>query len=198
MKSTYLERIKIGDKYGDWEVLEIPFPKKKQKQFKTKKDKGKISYEINIFYVKCRCKCGKIVDVNCYNLLNKSKSCYECSVINKKGDKNPNWKGIEEIPGSWIRKFQRKGKKEFKITKEYIYDLWNKQNKKCALTNLPIDFKNEKNSRWLMCSASLDRIDSSKGYIEGNVQLVHKNVNIMKNDFSQDYFIEMCKLVSKV
>jgi len=45
-------------------------------------------------------------------------------------------------------------------------------------------------------SPSLDRIDSSKGYIKGNVQWIHKDVNIMKNKFNQEYFIEMCKLVA--
>lgn len=41
----------------------------------------------------------------------------------------------------------------------------------------------------------LDRIDSSKGYIEGNVQWVHKDVNMMKQNYSQKYFIEMCKKI---
>ena len=46
-------------------------------------------------------------------------------------------------------------------------------------------------------NASLDRIDSSKGYIEGNVQWVHQNINMMKNKFDNQYFIEMCKLITK-
>ena len=45
-------------------------------------------------------------------------------------------------------------------------------------------------------TASLDRIDSSKGYIEGNVQWVHKSVNIMKCDFSSDIFIGICNQIS--
>jgi len=198
MRSSYYDRIKIGDKFNSLEVLENPFPKIKNKQFRKKIDGNIVCYDVKIFYVKCKCKCGKVLDVNCYNFLNKTKSCYECSVVDKMGSKNPNWKGIKEIPGSWIRKFQRKDRKqkEFSITKEYVYDLWNKQNKKCALSNLPIDFKNLENSRWLVCSASLDRIDSSKGYVEGNVQLVHKDINRMKNDFNQDYFIKICKLIA--
>ena len=46
------------------------------------------------------------------------------------------------------------------------------------------------------CTASLDRIDSSKGYILGNIQLVHRDVNRIKSDFEQDYFIKICKLIS--
>ena len=46
-------------------------------------------------------------------------------------------------------------------------------------------------------SASLDRIDSSKGYIEGNVQWVHKDINKIKTDMSDNKFIEWCKLIAE-
>ena len=42
---------------------------------------------------------------------------------------------------------------------------------------------------------SLDRVDSSKGYIEGNVQWVHKMVNMSKQQYTQEEFIEMCTAV---
>ena len=42
---------------------------------------------------------------------------------------------------------------------------------------------------------SLDRIDSSQGYTEDNVQLVCRIVNIMKNDLSVDEFVGWCKLI---
>ena len=45
-------------------------------------------------------------------------------------------------------------------------------------------------------NASLDRIDSSKGYVKDNIQWVHKDVQIMKNKFSEDYFKQICCLVS--
>jgi hypothetical protein len=45
-------------------------------------------------------------------------------------------------------------------------------------------------------TASLDRIDSSKGYEEGNIQWVHKHINFMKRTYSQEYFIDMCKKVA--
>lgn len=38
--------------------------------------------------------------------------------------------------------------------------------------------------------ASLDRIDSSKGYIEGNVEFVCLAVNYAKNGFSKEQMIE--------
>ena len=45
-------------------------------------------------------------------------------------------------------------------------------------------------------TASVDRIDSSGGYVESNVQWVHKDVNKMKMDIPQNQFIEYCKIIS--
>ena len=67
------------------------------------------------------------------------------------------------------------------------------QNRMFALTGIPIYFQARKDLR--NATASLDRIDSSKGYIEGNVQWVHKKINYMKQQFNQTEFIEWCKKV---
>ncbi len=45
-------------------------------------------------------------------------------------------------------------------------------------------------------TASLDRIDSSKGYTKDNIQWVHKHVNLMKHKFDQKYFVDICKLIA--
>ena len=44
-------------------------------------------------------------------------------------------------------------------------------------------------------AASLDRIDSKKGYTEDNVQWVHKYVQRMKNAFSEKRFLEVVKII---
>ena len=41
------------------------------------------------------------------------------------------------------------------------------------------------------------KIESDKGYVEGNVMWVHKDVNYMKMDLSLDRFIYLCKKVSE-
>ena len=46
-------------------------------------------------------------------------------------------------------------------------------------------------------TASLDRIDSNKGYIKNNVQWVHKHINTMKMHMTDREFIDMCKKVAK-
>jgi myo-inositol catabolism protein IolC len=75
-----------------------------------------------------------------------------------------------------------------------MYDLYVKQDKKCALSGVKIYLPKNTCQSW---TASVDRIDSSKGYIVGNLQWVHKDVNWMKNDFDQKHFINTCSLIAK-
>lgn len=46
-------------------------------------------------------------------------------------------------------------------------------------------------------NASIDRIDSSKGYESSNIQWVDQEINRLKSNFPQDIFIQMCKKVAK-
>ena len=46
-------------------------------------------------------------------------------------------------------------------------------------------------------TASLDRIDSSLGYVKNNVQWVHKDINKMKQELNENYFKNLCKIIAK-
>jgi len=46
-------------------------------------------------------------------------------------------------------------------------------------------------------TASLDRIDSSKGYVRGNIQWVHIAINFMKHSLPEEEFIRWCCLVAQ-
>lgn len=61
----------------------------------------------------------------------------------------------------------------------------------CALTGWPIDMS------YGIDNASLDRIDSSKGYAKDNIQWVHTMVNMSKNRYNQQKFVEMCIAVAR-
>lgn len=90
-----------------------------------------------------------------------------------------------------------KGKKKIyklTVTMEQAWELFEKQNRKCALSGLPLNFPKDRNPHG--GTASLDRIDSNGNYTLDNVQWVHKDINRLKNSFDQDYFINLCKLVS--
>ena len=114
-----------------------------------------------------------------------------------KRERSPTYKGYGLISGqrwSQIRCGAIKRKHEFNITIRESWEIYLKQKKRCALTNLPIDFQKTSIGTY---NASLDRIDSSKGYISGNIQWVHKDVNLMKRNFSEIYFFKLCKLITE-
>ena len=82
---------------------------------------------------------------------------------------------------------------EFSVSKEDILALWEKQGRKCALSGLDI--------RWAKVgrvhTISLDRIDNAKGYTLDNIQLLHKDINMMKHAFLQVYFVNLCRMIAK-
>ena len=142
-----------------------------------------------------------------YNAKSRNSGCKSCrsarnnksSKRNSKREKNPAWKGYKCIPYNWFSKYYERErirkKHEGSISIKYVYDLWIKQNKRCALSGIEIGFYDDR--KGTHHTASIDRIDSSIGYHDGNIQIVHKDVNLMKNRFDQDYFISMCKLIVK-
>lgn len=110
--------------------------------------------------------------------------------------KNYLYTGFEEISGQYYGNIKRRAKQkdlEFNISLQYLWNLFIQQNRRCALSGLHLKFHTKSAEN----TASLDRIDSNKGYIVGNVQWVHKNLNMMKLHFQQEYFVKMCGLVSE-
>ena len=73
--------------------------------------------------------------------------------------------------------------KQTNLSESYLSELWNSQKGKCALSKMSIHLKSGKHK---LNTASLDRIDSSIGYVEGNVQFVSYGINLAKNSFSND------------
>lgn len=155
---------------------------------------------------KCRCVCGIEKTVYaCHLQSGMSKSC-GCN-SNLCQDKHKDWKGYGDISGSYWSYLKscangRSKRKpiEFSITIEYVWDLFLEQNKLCAISKIPIiinfDKKHYVNRSGLEHTASLDRKDNTLGYIIGNVQWLHKDVNMMKRVYDQDYFINLCKIIA--
>ena len=146
-------------------------------------------------YWVCKCDCGKVKNINQNRLTaGKTTSC-GCNHFYT-GKFHSLWKGYGEMSGAFfgiIRNGAKIRNLEFSISQEQIWELFLKQNRKCALTGLDLHFST------LSCgndgTASLDRIDSSKGYSIDNVWWVHKDINVMKMDLSVEKFKEYCKLV---
>ncbi len=82
---------------------------------------------------------------------------------------------------------------DYNLTSDYLDKLLEEQDFRCNLSGVELTFGLTTNKK---ITASLDRIDSKLGYIEGNVQWLHKDVNYMKQEYSQEYYIDICKKVA--
>lgn len=171
-----------GEKYGRLTILEPNFEKNDENRLLTK--------------CECECECGTVFISSSYKI--KSGGIKSCG-CGKKGINSicyKGYKGLSSVIWNGIKSNAQKRNYEFSITMEYAWNLLIKQNYKCALSGTDIKLKISMNEE--RSTASLDRIDSKKGYVEGNVQWVHKDVNFMKQDFSQSEFINYCKLIAKM
>lgn len=137
----------------------------------------------------CKCSCGIEKPVDFRTLINgQSRGCVKCrNAPTAYGD------CIPLIVFNGIVHTAKKRGIDFNVSRDFCYKLFIKQNKRCALTGIsigfPIDGSFQRRGDY---TASLDRIDSSIGYEENNIQWVHRKVNIMKNVYRQSDFIKMC------
>jgi len=146
-------------------------------------------------YWNCHCDCGNDFIIRGSYLTGGTKSC-GC-LVTKIGTAHAGFRGCGELPLSYwgrIKKGAEQRGIEFSISIDYAWNLFLKQNRECALTGLPLHLFSVIHKK-LSGDASLDRIDSRKGYVEGNVQWVHKHINMMKWKLDRPYFIEMCRKV---
>lgn len=120
------------------------------------------------------------------------KLCKSCA---NKITENCHRKFYEGIRISWVEKCKAGAEYrgiQWDLSVEYIWQLYLAQDKRCALSGKYIGWAKEGQIH----TASIDRVDSTEGYIMGNIQIVHKDINFMKQQYSQEYFAEMCKLVA--
>ena len=127
-----------------------------------------------------------------------------CGCLNKRtGSEHFNFDGYGEIHRSIYSSYKNSANQRYKsqtrekipfdVSIEYLWELFLEQDRKCNISGIEIYFgKTNTDPR----TASLDRVDSSEGYVEGNVQWVHKDINLMKRTLDQDYFIDLCKKIA--
>lgn len=169
----------IGEKYGKLTIIDI-------------------EYKDNKAYRLCRCDCGNEVYVKQGNLTSGGTVSCGCH-RNRSGKDHPSWQGCGEISKRYFSRLESNATRrgyEFDITIEYISELYEKQNHKCAYSGRTLhQFRSKMNN--LCGNASLDRIDNTKGYVEGNVHWVCKEIQKMKTDFEEDTFLQLCKEVAE-
>jgi hypothetical protein len=91
----------------------------------------------------------------------------------------------------------KKRNKEINIT---IYDLkeqWDLQNGICIFSGIKLDIssKNKNRDKNPIYLASLDRINSEKGYVKDNIRWVSRPINWMKNEMNDESVIELINIL---
>lgn len=138
----------------------------------------------SVIYLKVVCNdCNNITEIKADRFRIENLICNKCHPEKRKGKKRTPFEYFKLLGYG-----AKKRKLEFSITFKDILDIANKQKYKCILSGLDISFDNG--------SFSIDRINSSKGYIVDNIQCVHRDINFMKQNYSQEYFIDMCSKVA--
>ena len=120
---------------------------------------------------------GKFSLIEKWNINSDTKNtCKKCSIKIRQTEKlNRDWKvDAAKLLYSNIKSRCKRIGREFSIELEDILIP-----EKCPVFGF--DLKREDRQTW-MCAPSVDRIDSSKGYIKGNVTVVSRRANIIKRD----------------
>ena len=171
--------LKIGDKYKHWTIIDGPIYK----------DNG----NYHTAYYKVKCDCGKEQLKLPNDLLAKDRD-FQCESCSQKENKEKLMKENGKVGDlnltryTTLKRSAEKRNIEFSVSLEYLWNLFKSQDQICAITG---DYINS------IDDASLDRIDSTKGYVEGNVQWVTKQANVSKHIMSMEELYEFCKKVLK-
>lgn len=132
-----------------------------------------------------RCDCGNVKKVVSHALTSlRTKSC---GCARREYMKVALGKEVGQLTGAkWsaIVFNARARQHEVLITQSDAADLFEIQKGLCALSGIELILDAPR----AQITASLDRIDSSKGYVLGNIQWIHKDINKMKNDMDEKTF----------
>lgn len=161
------------------------------------------SYKIDKRYFTYKCvDCGKYYHRIKHNSTEKESSktnrCLKCAkekIKRDNGGVDISYKGTENFAGQTFSAWESSARRrniEWNISRKQIEEIYKKQNGFCALSGIKMQPHIKSLYR-----PSIDRIDSNKGYNVNNVHFVCSMVNMMKNKFEINNFIEMCINISK-
>ena len=137
-------------------------------------------------YKVCK-ECNQSLNLNKFSLIEKwnvnsgtKDICKKCSTKIRQTEKlNRDWKvDAAKLLYKNIKSRCKRTGREFSIELEDIIIP-----EKCPVFGF--ELKREDKQTW-MCAPSVDRIDSSKGYIKGNITVVSRRANILKRDATID------------
>lgn len=89
----------------------------------------------------------------------------------------------EYTPFRYSLRNAKKRFKDFDLDLEYLKEVWENQKGICPYTGISLVLPENGNLDMIPLSkrASIDRIDSKKGYVKGNIQFISTPINYMKS-----------------
>jgi hypothetical protein len=151
--------------------------------------------------------CNEFKDFSCFGKSNQPKNTYKLTYLCKECAKNKVHEYRNTEAGFWVGVWNnltqsaKTRKIDVEVTKEDIVNLWNKQQGLCAITKLPMQKVKAQRTTRSRCMnqfrASVDRIDSEKGYVKGNIRMVCAYVNVMKLDQTDEQLKFWCNAILK-
>lgn len=113
------------------------------------------------------------------------------------GQNSPNFRGYGRISAKYVSRLRKQAKRrdhEYPLldgSMESNMYLDSLATEVCPFSGWPLIF--QKTTRDNTSTASLDRIDPKQGYIRGNVRWIHKVVNEMKWDLTDEEFLSLVR-----
>jgi hypothetical protein len=144
-------------------------------------------------HVHCRCECGRYVDVPPDEL--------EADLVGECGECGPgvrieydDYRG--DVPRYYFARLKRDAQRRkipFELTIADVDRVLRRQDSTCAISGIKVFFNTSTNPG----TASVDRKDSSLGYHPDNIQITHKDVNMMKGRMSDDKLLWWTETICK-
>jgi len=82
----------------------------------------------------------------------------------------------------------------YDVDLDYLKEVWDKQNV-CLYSGVKLQLPKWRGVNNPLFTASIDRIDSEKGYIRGNIQYISITSNHAKNSMSHRQMLDFCNLI---
>ena len=176
----------VGKQFGYWEIRDY--------------DPGVINGRYRVWAIaECQGFCeGGEQRIDAYSIRRgASTMCLACAGHLRAGEAHVQFEGIRTLRAGWLSTIeykvkqrnlirQRNGKPEmrFELTVAEVWDMYERQGRRCSLSRLPLHFGKWHNDT----NASLDRFDADGHYTRERVHLVHKDVNLVRDRLSLEDF----------
>ena len=124
----------------------------------------------------------------------KAQACKQCEASRKREARLNGYEdSVTKVLASIYNGLNTRSEGKHEISKEYLQELYDRQDGKCAISGLTMTAKRGKGR--FPYNVSVDQIKAGKGYTKENTQLVCSQVNMMKGTLLVSELVSICKAI---